>query len=121
MVFRKLLIQSTSSGMGLQVWFVCPLSPLAQPAKPAHRPNRSERRYPRVSLEEIVAARPEVILLPDEPYAFGARDVAELRELELPAARQGRIHVIDGTLISWYGPRIGRAIRELDRLFFTTR
>ena len=74
---------------------------------------RLERRYPRVREEEIVAAQPEVILLPDEPYAFSARDVTELRQLPVPAARDGRIHLIDGTLVSWYGPRIGRAIEEL--------
>ncbi len=76
-----------------------------------------ERRYPRVTLEDVVAAGPEVVVLPDEPYAFGPSDVAELAALELPAARQGRIHLIDGTLISWYGPRIAGAIRELRGLF----
>ena len=74
---------------------------------------RTERRYPLVREEEIVAAAPEVVLLPDEPYAFDARDVAELHELEVPAARDGRIHLIDGTLVSWYGPRIGRAVETL--------
>ena len=38
---------------------------------------RRERRYPIVETSDIVAAAPEVILLPDEPYAFGPRDVAE--------------------------------------------
>src|SRR4030095_7400447 len=75
-----------------------------------------ERRYPIVSDAEIAAARPEVILLPDEPYAFGARDVAELGEIGTPAAATGRIHCIDGTLISWYGPRIARAIAEVAAL-----
>jgi ABC-type Fe3+-hydroxamate transport system substrate-binding protein len=75
-----------------------------------------ERRYPIVSDAEIAAARPEVILLPDEPYAFGARDVAELAEIGTPAAATGRIHCIDGTLISWYGPRIARAIAEVAAL-----
>ena len=75
-----------------------------------------DRRYPRVSLEEVVAAAPEVVLLPDEPYAFGPRDVAELGRLDLPAARDGRIHSIDGTLVSWYGPRIRRGIETLSAL-----
>jgi ABC-type Fe3+-hydroxamate transport system substrate-binding protein len=75
--------------------------------------DRRERRYPIVELEEVVAAAPEVILLPDEPYAFGARDVAELARLDVPAAAAGRIHPIDGTLVSWYGPRIRRAIETL--------
>jgi ABC-type Fe3+-hydroxamate transport system substrate-binding protein len=73
----------------------------------------AERRYPRVTLEQVVEAAPEVVLLPDEPYAFGAADQAELRRLPLPAAKSGRIHLIDGTLVSWYGSRIARAIAVL--------
>ena len=72
-----------------------------------------DRRYPRVTEDEIVASRPEVVLLPDEPYAFGPRDARELADLPIPAAENGRIHLIDGTWVSWYGPRIGRAIEEL--------
>jgi ABC-type Fe3+-hydroxamate transport system substrate-binding protein len=75
-----------------------------------------ERRYPLVELEEVVAAAPEVILLPDEPYEFTQRDARELGELAVPAARDRRIHCIDGTLISWYGPRIRRAIETLRAL-----
>jgi ABC-type Fe3+-hydroxamate transport system substrate-binding protein len=77
---------------------------------------RGERRYPIVEAEEIVAAAPEVILLPDEPYAFGPRDVAELAALDLPAARSRRIHPLDGTLVSWYGPRMRTAIETLSGL-----
>jgi ABC-type hemin transport system substrate-binding protein len=76
----------------------------------------AERRYPRVTLAEIEAAQPEVVLLPDEPYAFGPRDAAELGRLPIPAAASGRIHLIDGTFVSWYGPRILRAIELLRRL-----
>jgi ABC-type Fe3+-hydroxamate transport system substrate-binding protein len=75
--------------------------------------DHGERRYPLVRLEEVVAAAPEVILLPDEPYAFGARDVAELAALDVPAARERRIHCVDGTWVSWYGPRIRAALIEL--------
>lgn len=77
---------------------------------------RGLRRYPIVSLDEVVAARPDVVLLPDEPYAFGARDAAELATLDIPAARWSRIHSIDGTWVTWYGPRIARAVREIRRL-----
>jgi len=73
----------------------------------------SERRYPRVELVEIEAAAPEVVLLPDEPYAFGPADVLDLSALDIPAARTSRIHLIDGTWVSWYGPRIAPAIRSL--------
>ena len=74
---------------------------------------RRERRYPIVTLEELVVAQPEVILLPDEPYAFGERDVQELGRLPVPAARDGRIHCVDGTWVSWYGPRIRAALATL--------
>jgi ABC-type Fe3+-hydroxamate transport system substrate-binding protein len=77
---------------------------------------RGGRRYPRVGVDEIVAAAPEVVLLPDEPYAFGAEDEAELRRLPLPAAQSGRIHRIDGTWVSWYGPRIRPALRAIRSL-----
>jgi ABC-type hemin transport system substrate-binding protein len=75
--------------------------------------DRAERRYPVVTLDDVVAAAPEVIVLPDEPYVFGARDQAELAHLPVPAARDGRIHCVDGTWVSWYGPRIRPALRGL--------
>ena len=78
--------------------------------------SRRERRYPVVDLDEIERADPEVILLPDEPYAFGPADARDLADLEVVAARRGRIHLLDGTLLTWYGPRIGRAIEQLREL-----
>jgi ABC-type Fe3+-hydroxamate transport system substrate-binding protein len=78
--------------------------------------NHGDRRYPRVTLAEVEAAAPEVILLPDEPFRFAEADAREFAALAVPAARSGRIHLIDGTLVSWYGPRIRRAIDTLGRL-----
>jgi ABC-type Fe3+-hydroxamate transport system substrate-binding protein len=75
-----------------------------------------DRRYPRIALEDVVAAAPDVVLLPDEPYRFGPADADELAGLPIPAARDGRIHLVDGTLVSWYGPRIARAIRHVRSL-----
>ena len=77
---------------------------------------RADERYPKLDLDELVALAPEVVWLPDEPYAFGPADARELAALDLPAARAGRIHLIDGTWVSWYGPRIGLAIRSLGQL-----
>jgi ABC-type Fe3+-hydroxamate transport system substrate-binding protein len=76
-------------------------------------PDLERRRYPRLELDAVVAAAPEVILLPDEPYSFGPTDARELARLPVPAARSGRIHLIDGTLVSWYGPRIREAVEML--------
>jgi len=77
----------------------------------------SNRRYPLLDLDQLVESAPEVILLPDEPYAFGAADVETLAALDLPASANGRIHLIDGTLVSWYGPRIAESIRVVAGLF----
>jgi ABC-type Fe3+-hydroxamate transport system substrate-binding protein len=75
--------------------------------------DRGDRRYPRISLDDVSAAQPEVILLPDEPYRFGDADARELARLDVPAARHARIHCVDGTWVSWYGPRIQTAIEGL--------
>ncbi len=62
---------------------------------------RRDQRYPKVTLDEVRAARPDVILLCDEPYAFTAADVAELSAIA-PAA------IVDGKLLQWYGSRTAR-------------
>ena len=76
----------------------------------------SERRYPRVDEGDLEAAAPDVILLPTEPYAFGEAERQELLALDCPAARSGRIHVIEGELLTWYGPRMARALETLSSL-----
>jgi ABC-type Fe3+-hydroxamate transport system substrate-binding protein len=73
-------------------------------------------RYPQITLDEVTAAQPEVILLPDEPYPFSQGDVAELARLDLPAARFQRIYSIDGSLLMWHGTRAAYALRDLPLL-----
>lgn len=75
-----------------------------------------DRRYPRITLAEVEAAQPDVILLPDEPYAFGPSDVADLRALDVPAVHHDRIILIDGSLLMWHGTRVGYALRDLPPL-----
>ena len=76
-----------------------------------------DRRYPRVTLEEMAAHRPEVILLPDEPYPFSEADLSDFAPFaSVPAVRDARVHLIDGKIVSWYGPRIGSSLRALSRL-----
>jgi ABC-type hemin transport system substrate-binding protein len=68
-------------------------------------------RYPVVTLEEIAARAPEVVLLPDEPYAFSRRDLPHLAPLAgTPALSRGRVHFVDGKALTWYGPRIGAGL-----------
>lgn len=85
-----------------------------QPESEDERHAARDRRYPRVSLDEMAARRPEVILLPDEPYPFSDADLPDFAPFaEVPAVRDGRVHPIDGKIVSWYGPRIGRSLRAL--------
>ncbi len=75
------------------------------------------RRYPEVTLEAVAAMDPEVILLPDEPYRFRRVHVADFDPFrDLSARRAGRIHLVDGKLLTWYGPWIAEALRVLPPL-----
>ena len=71
-------------------------------------------RYGVVNLEDVAALQPEVVLLPDEPYVFSAKDRPALAALrQTPALRHDRVHFIDGKALSWYGPRSAAAMRYL--------
>jgi ABC-type Fe3+-hydroxamate transport system substrate-binding protein len=88
-----------------------------QPEATGVRYEERDRRYPRITLEEMAALRPDVILLPDEPYAFSAADIADFTPFpEVPAVRDRRIVLIDGKIVTWYGPRIGQNLRTLRQL-----
>ena len=85
------------------------------PAEPARG---RDVRYPRVTRAEILAAQPEVILLPDEPYAYAPSDLARFREwfAETPAGQNNKIYTVDGSLVTWCGTRLALALNELPGL-----
>jgi len=65
-------------------------------------------RYPAIALDEVLAFRPDVVFLPDEPHVFTEDDAAELR------ARGA--HVIGpfpGHLFTWHGVRTIEGLRWL--------
>lgn len=55
-------------------------------------------RYPNTTVAEIEARRPDVVLLPDEPFAFSADDG--------PEAFTVPTELINGRLLTWYGPSL---------------
>ncbi len=77
-----------------------------------------DTRYPRVTREEIIEKAPELILLPSEPYAFTDADRSRIADLlrGTPAADHDRIRTVDGSLLTWHGTRLGRALAELPPL-----
>jgi len=62
-----------------------------------------------VSLERVVRAAPDLVVLPDEPYVFDPRHGLELQA----AGVQASFVCIDGKDLSWYGPRLPRALERL--------
>ncbi|WP_159766390.1 helical backbone metal receptor [Streptomyces sp. HM190] len=63
-------------------------------------------RYPKVRVEELRAAAPDVVVLPDEPYRFTADDGPEAFP-GLPCA------LLSGRHLTWYGPSLVEAPRVL--------
>ncbi|MBL8383024.1 MAG: ABC transporter substrate-binding protein [Burkholderiales bacterium] len=63
-------------------------------------PAQAARRYPVVDLP-AAAAGADRVLLSTEPYRFGAADADALARA-LPGCA---VHLIDGEMTSWYGPR----------------
>ena len=77
-------------------------------AAPRDAAGRDER-YPRITLDEVVARDPEMVILPDEPHAFSADDEAAFRRAlpNVPITR------VSGKDLFWYG---AWTITALDRL-----
>lgn len=64
-------------------------------------------RYPTVSVEELDALGLDVILLPDEPYAFSPGDGPE-------AFTRTPTALMDGRQLTWYGPSLVTARAHLE-------
>jgi len=58
-------------------------------------------RYPHVELTDLDASGADVVLLPDEPYAFGPDDG--------PEALTTPTELVPGRLLTWYGPSLVEA------------
>jgi len=64
----------------------------------------------------------ERILLPSEPYRFTKRHKVDFKAFaEVTAVKNGHIFLIDGRMLTWYGPRIARGLSEVKRLLDIAR
>ena len=71
-----------------------------------------EARYPETDFADLAARAPEIIYLSSEPYPFKLENRNEvLDHEEIPAARMGRVYLVDGTYFCWYGVRQIEALR----------
>jgi ABC-type Fe3+-hydroxamate transport system substrate-binding protein len=65
-------------------------------------------RYPKIALAELLASGADLVVLPDEPYAF--------TEADGPDAFPGiEVTLISGRHLTWYGPSLTRAPGVLSR------
>jgi ABC-type Fe3+-hydroxamate transport system substrate-binding protein len=66
-------------------------------------------RYPEVTLADVVARDPDLVLLPSEPYSFAERHAVELRA----AVPRARVLFVDGRDLFWWGIRTPAAVQRL--------
>ena len=71
-------------------------------------------QYPPISAEEVIGSMPDVIIEPvmdAEQFEEQQKSAAEFyhRYAVVPAVQNGRIHIIDGDLVSRLGPRLDEA------------
>jgi ABC-type Fe3+-hydroxamate transport system substrate-binding protein len=71
-------------------------------------------RYPRVTLDELRARDADLVVLPDEPYAFSATDGPE----EFP---DRPVALVSGRHLTWYGPSLVEARDLLERQLAAAR
>lgn len=64
-------------------------------------------RYPALGGDEPGLAEVREVLLSSEPYAFGESHRQQAQAL----CPQARVRLVDGELLSWYGPRTAAGIR----------
>jgi len=70
------------------------------------------KRYPATTLDEAIELRPDVVLLPDEPYEFSDKDVDELR-MVLPPGLARRVLIVSGRDLHWYGVHMVSGLKSL--------
>lgn len=78
----------------------------------------ADARYCEVTLDQARARRPDLVLLPDEPYPFAEKDLPDLAPLVAPRGSAARARIVDGQALSWYGVRTPRGLRAIEEAVF---
>lgn len=69
-----------------------------------------QNRYPKITLDQIHAKRPELVLLSSEPYPFKEKHIPEIAAV----CKKANIMLINGEWFSWYGSRMLQSFRKLN-------
>ena len=78
-----------------------------------------ETRYPEFTIEALCAAKPDVVFLCTEPYAFEDKHIAEL--VELTGLAKSTFRIADGEYLSWHGSRTPDGIDYAEELIRAAR
>lgn len=65
-------------------------------------------RYPTLALDDVLALKPDIVFLPDEPYVFNESDADQLRSRGVRVAGP-----FPGHLFTWHGVRTIEGLRWL--------
>lgn len=71
-----------------------------------HNVLRDRERYPSLSLDEVLAHKPDIVFLPDEPYEFTSADAEEIHGSRV-------VGPFPGHLFTWHGTRTILGLRFL--------
>ncbi|HUP63001.1 MAG TPA: helical backbone metal receptor [Thermoanaerobaculia bacterium] len=85
---------------------------------------RDHLRYPQLELEEVLARKPEIVFLPDEPYVFTEEDAADVAtgfspsfaRLKPGATSCRVVGPFPGHLFTWHGTRTILGLRFLSEV-----
>ncbi len=69
-------------------------------------------RYPEIELSELKERNAELILLSSEPYPFKDAQITEIKAV-MP---NSDVMLVDGEMFSWYGSRMKKAVKYLEKL-----
>jgi ABC-type Fe3+-hydroxamate transport system substrate-binding protein len=72
-----------------------------------------KQRYPEISIDDLLIANCQLLLLSSEPFPFKQKHIDELQSL-LPNTR---IVLVDGEMFSWYGSRLRFAPDYFKKIF----
>jgi ABC-type Fe3+-hydroxamate transport system substrate-binding protein len=68
---------------------------------------KNKQRYPVVTIEDLVIANCELLLLSSEPFPFKQKHIDELQqELNKAGLFNTKIKLVDGEMFSWYGSHL---------------
>ncbi|MBE2246939.1 MAG: ABC transporter substrate-binding protein [Candidatus Competibacteraceae bacterium] len=69
-------------------------------------------RYPIITDDKLRNAKPDLVILPSEPFPFSQRHVDEIRSI-IP---KSRFFLVKGEMFSWYGSRMIKFVPYVNKL-----